>query len=131
MFVRSHRALVVKRQLGLSSEGQHSRKHCLFGSSNFSDNTNILPQGWQTDWVGDQFMAFPLWILHGIQLRATLLLFLVSWPPTLPNLCPINSAGTDIFCGNQIWATILSFILWAPKPLFPLKIGTIYLLCFL
>ena len=125
MFVRSHRGLVITRQLGLPSEGQHYRKHCCLGVRIFLMIQITMPEGSQTDWVGDQFMTLPLWVLCGIQLREMLLLFSVSWPPTLPNLCPINLAGTDIFCGNQIWITILSFIPFELlKLLFPLRLGT-------
>lgn len=95
--------------------GTALQKTLLLRSQNFSDYTNHrkfwLLKGSQTHWLWDQFMTPPLRGLCQTQMWGILLCFFVSWPPTLPNLCPTNFARTDTFCGNQIWSKILSFIL--------------------
>lgn len=76
--------------------GTALQKTLLFGGLNFSGDTNTMLEGSNTDWLGDQFMSLPLCVLHVIQLRRML------WPPTLPDLCPINFVGTDILCESGL-----------------------------
>lgn len=94
--------------------GTALEKTLLFESQNLSDDTNHqkiwLLKGSQTHWLRDQFTTRHC-MCSIRQLWGMLLWFLVSWPPTLPNLCLFNFTETDIFCGNQIWIKILSFIL--------------------
>lgn len=100
------------------SEGQRYRAcHCC--GICFSDGTDAVHEGRQT--AGAPICdPFSLSTMQDVTQRGPALLS-VSWPHTLPNLCPINFIGTDIFCGNQSWITTLFFMLFELlKLLFPL-----------
>lgn len=90
MFIKSH------RELGLPSEGQHYRKHCCWGVRMIQ---TIRKSGcpWAARHMDYRINFWPCHcgrcVRHNCEGRCYLGMFLVSWPPTPPNLCPLTLLG--------------------------------------